>query len=306
MSTNTKIALVTGAAGYLGSHTVDKLLCRGYKVRGIDLPNARFEANLGAQLNCPSLKIEPADILSIDPEAAIFADTDYIFHCAGIADHIASFSEPERYIDVNVKAVVRVLEAARYHNVTKVIYPSSAAVYGTAEWPTSEEHPINPGNPYGFSKWLGELAINHWHQVFGVPSISYRIFNGYGPRAETSGVVGAFLKRRRAEQPIGILGDGSALRDFIYVSDIVDAFLLGAESDVAGRVYNIASGSPRSVKELAELMGCEIEYGPAREGEPPVICGDISKIMTDLGWKPSVSLEDGIKSLLSYEDAVKN
>jgi len=189
------------------------------------------------------------------------------------------------------------LEAARHYGVKKVIYPSSAAVYGIAEAPTREDFPISPQNAYGMSKEMAEIAFRRWDTIYGVSSVCFRIFNGYGPRAAKSGVVGVFLEKKLKGEPIGILGDGGAERDFIYVSDIVDAFLLSTNTEGSG-LYNLGSGVTRTVKELATLIGGPIDYGPAREGEPPVILADISSVQRDLGWRPTVSLEQGITNVL--------
>ncbi len=297
-----KIAVVTGAAGYLGSHTVEGLLARGYTVRGVDLAGASGSENLRACVEHPTFSLVECDLMDIPAADPVFADADFIFQCAAITDPALSMREPERIVTANLMTTLRCLEAARHGGKAKVIYPSSAAVYGVAQWPTREDHPVDTSHPYGFSKWMGEQAVLHWHRTFGVPGIVFRIFNGYGPRDLSPGVVGRFLKCRHAGEPIRILGDGSARRDFIYVGDIVDAFILGAESDKSGEIYNLASGSTRTVRELAELIGCAIEYGPARPGEPEVICADIAKIKHDLSWEPKVSLETGIAAALAYAD----
>ncbi len=293
-------SLVTGAAGFLGSHTVEALLAKGHKVVALDLPGTSFEANLGPVLANPALTTVARDLMSIPADDSFFAGIDYIFHCAGIPDHIASMKTPEPYIQANVAAVVRVLEAARAHAIKKVVYPSSAAVYGTAVPPTREDHPINPDNPYALTKWMGEEVCRHWSKVFGVGTVSFRVFNGYGPRSAISGPVGFFLKRKKAGEPLTVTGDGSQTRDFIYVSDIVDALIAGALSDRSGEVYNLATGKPESVKHLAELVGGDIAFIPPRP-EPPVILADVSKLKTELGWEPKVSLAEGIARMVALQ-----
>jgi UDP-glucose 4-epimerase len=300
MSATNRVAVVTGAAGYLGSHTTEGLLKRGYAVRAIDLPSGPFEANLGGSLGHSSLTVDRRDLMAIPADDRIFRGADYLFHCAGRADHTAAAAEPETFMRANVLAVAHALEAARVNGMKKFVYPSSAAVYGTAAWPTREDHPIAYGNLYGMTKWMGEVVVGNWHRFLGVPSLSFRVFNGYGPRmTPAGGVVGAFLKRLVERKPVVILGDGGAQRDFVYITDIVEAFVRGAESDRTGEIYNLASGKTRTVKELATLLGCAIEYGPPRAGEPPVICADVSKIRDHLGWEAKVGLEEGVAALLA-------
>lgn len=291
-------SLVTGAAGFLGSHTVEALLARGHKVIALDLPGTAFATNLSAVLGSPALTTLTRDLMEIPADDSLFAGLDFIFHCAGIPDHIASMKTPEPYIQANVAAVVRVLEAARAHGVKKVVYPSSAAVYGTATPPTREDHPINPDNPYALTKWMGEEVCHHWSKVFGVGTVSFRIFNGYGPRSAVSGPVGFFLKRKKEGLPLTVTGDGTQTRDFIHVDDIVDALIAGALSDRSGEVYNLATGKPQSVLELARAVGGEISFIPPRN-EPPVILADVSKLKSELGWEPKVSLAEGIARMVA-------
>ena len=290
-------SLVTGAAGFLGSHTVEALLARGDRVRALDLPDARFEASLGALLGHPALTVDRRDLLSIAAADPVFQGVDAIYHCAGIADHVPSMQVPERYMQANVMALVRVLEAARHHEVRKVINASSAAVYGIAQAPTAEDHPINPVNPNGLTKWMAEEAFAHWSKVFDVATISFRIFNCYGPRATASGPVGFFLQKAAAGEPLTVTGDGTQERDFIHVADVVAAFLAGAASERGGTAYNLGSGTPETVNRLAELVGGTIQYIAPRPGEPKVILADTTRIRAELGWAPKVSLAEGIAAL---------
>jgi UDP-glucose 4-epimerase len=292
-----RISLVTGAGGFLGSHTVAALLARGDRVRALDLPQARFETSLGDLLDHPALTLDRRDLLDIPADDAVFEGVDAIFHCAGIADHVPSMQFPERYMHANVMAVVRVLEAARQHKIATVINASSAAVYGIATAPTSEDHPINPVNPYGLTKWMAEEACAHWSKVFGVRAISFRIFNCYGARATASGPIGFFLKNAANGLPLTITGDGTQERDFIHVDDVVSAFLAGAASGVGGTAFNLGSGTPETINHLAELIGGTIQYIPPRPGEPRIILADTTRIRSELGWSPKVSLAEGIRRL---------
>lgn len=292
------VSLVTGAAGFLGSHVVEGLIAQGHRVHALDLPGARFAANLAAVQTHPALEIIERDLMSIPAEDSFFSGIDTIFHCAGNPDHIASMKQPEPFIQANVTTVVRVLEAARHHGMKKVIYPSSAAVYGTAVPPTREDHPINPDNPYALTKWMGEEACLHWSDFFKVPTLSFRVFNGYGPRS-AGGPVNFFIRRKRNGETLTVTGTGEQTRDFIYVSDVVDALIAGAQSDRSGEAYNLATGIPQSVLQLAQLVGGEIQHVEPRP-EPPVILADVSKIKTHLGWEPKVSLAEGVALMLKY------
>jgi UDP-glucose 4-epimerase len=299
-------ALVTGAGGFLGSHTVERLLVEGFRVRALDRDEKKTLGNLGAAANDPALTLEITDLLATAPEDSLFSGVDYLFHCAGIVDHAPSMKEPELYMEANVIALVRALEAARVQSMKRVINPSSAAVYGTAEWPTREDHPKNPVSPYGLTKWMAELAAQHWSRVFDVPTVSFRIFNGYGPRAYRNGVVSVFLDKCLAGETVTLSGDGNQKRDFIYISDIIDAFVNGAHHAEDGAVYNLGSGQPRTLNDLVKAMGLSVEYGPSNPGEPEVICADISKIKADLGWSAKVSLEEGIAKTLETAQAASS
>ena len=300
MRANVPVALVTGGAGTIGSQSVIHLLAEGFKVRALDLPSADFSTHLGPHLENPSLSIDLRDVLEVPSDDSLFANVDFLFHCAGIADPIPSLSKPEAYVRTNVLGVTRVLEGARLNGVKKVIYPSSAAVYGTAAWPTREDHPINPIHPYGLTKYMGELVLQHWFKVFRVPTLCFRIFNAYGPDATTGGPVGVFLRKKLAGEPLTILVDGKQQRDFIFITDVVEAVIRGAQSDRAGEVYNLATGNPQTIDCVAQLIGGDIQHVPGRPGEPKTICANISKIKAELKWTPRVSIEEGIERMLRH------
>jgi UDP-glucose 4-epimerase len=298
-----KIAIVTGASGFLGSHTVERLLADGYRVRATDIDETRFNRNLGSVADDPNLSVEICDLFDIEAESSFFAGASYLYHCAGLVDHVPSMKNPEKYLKINVLAVARALEGARYHGYAKVIYPSSAAVYGAAEWPTREDHLIRPSNPYGLSKWMGEELIESWNTIFGVPTLGFRIFNGYGPRAEFGSVINFFLRKKLADEPITITGDGSQRRDFIFATDIVDAFIRGAESNKSGEIYNLGHGKLHTLIDTARLISDDIEFIPSRPNDPEVICPDITKVQKDLDWTPKVKLKDGLRATI---EAMKN
>ncbi len=288
-----KIAVVTGAAGFVGSHLVERLLQDGWTVRGCCRPSPRVATNLGQLAGHDRWLLDERDLLEVAADEQLFHEATVIFHLASFTDQILSKERPEEVINNNLQGMTRVLEAARLSGC-KVVFASSAAVYGRADWPTSEEQPCAPLDPYGLSKQLCEDLLFFWGKHFQLEVLALRIFNGYGPRNSSAGVFGHFMTQLRAGKPLCITGDGSARRDFIFVDDIVEALLAGALSDLSGEAFNVGSGTLRTVKELAELLGAPIEYGPPRSGEPPVYCADIGKIKRDLNWSPKVSLEDGV------------
>jgi UDP-glucose 4-epimerase len=168
--------------------------------------------------------------------------------------------------------------------------------------PTREDHPIGPEHPYALSKYQGEMAVLHWHQVYRLPVNSIRIFNAYGPRVRTTGAYGAvfgvFFKQKLSRKPFTVIGDGMQRRDFLYVTDIAEAFLRAAESGLSGQIWNLGAGDPQSVNRLVELLGGPVVHIPKRPGEPDCTWADIGKIQRDLGWKPVVPFEQGVKRMM--------
>lgn len=294
------IAIVTGGAGFIGSHMVDLLVERGYEVRVIDNLVGGREGNLRQHAKNPRVALVQRDIRDLGPQDPLFARVRYVFHFAGIGDIVPSIERPTEYMSANVQGTVHMLECARTAGA-KLIYAASSSCYGLADTPTSEDHPIRPQYPYALSKYLGEQAVFHWHQVYRLPVNSIRIFNAYGTRSRTSGAYGAvfgvFLRQKLAGAPFTVVGDGTQRRDFLYVTDVVQAFLAAAESERVGRVYNLGAGQPQSVNRLVELLGGSVTYIPKRPGEPDVTFANISRIKSELGWQPKVSFEEGVKRI---------
>jgi len=297
------VAIVTGGAGFIGSHMVDCLLEQGLRVRVIDSLVGGREANLAHHGRDPALAFEKQDIRDLEPGAPVFAGARYVFHFAGIGDIVPSIEKPTEYMDVNVQGTVRVLECARAANVEKFVYAASSSCYGLAATPTDEDHPIAPQYPYALSKYLGEVAAFHWLQVYGLPVDSVCIFNAYGPRVRTAGVYGAvfgvFFRQKLAGKPYTVVGDGTQTRDFIYVTDIAEAFLAAAESAAVGERFNLGAGNPQSINKLVEILGGDVVYIPKRPGEPDCTWANIDKIRTRLGWRPKVAFEEGVRRMLA-------
>jgi UDP-glucose 4-epimerase len=299
-------AIVTGGAGFIGSHMVDLLTGRGYAVRVIDNLSGGRADNLAAHVRNPDVVFDERDILALDGADSLFSGAKYVFHFAGIGDIVPSMENPAAYMATNVQGTVHVLEAARAAGVEKLVYAASSSCYGLAETPTREDHPIDPQYPYALSKYLGEQSVLHWHKAYGLPVNSVRIFNAYGTRSRTSGAYGAvfgvFLRQKLAGKPFTVVGDGTQSRDFLYASDVAKAFLLAAETAHVGRVYNLGAGNPQSVNRLVELLGGEVVHIPKRPGEPDCTWADITRIFGELDWRPTVSFEEGVGRILDNID----
>lgn len=300
------VVVVTGGAGFIGSHMVDLLLNRGFAVRVLDNMSGGRESNLAHHSGNPDLAVERADIRDVPPDTALFAGARYVFHFAGVGDIVPSIENPTEYMSINVQGTVRVLEASRQARVAKLVYAASSSCYGLASVPTREDHPLSPEYPYALSKLQGEMAVLHWQKVYGMPANSIRIFNAYGTRSRTSGVYGAvfgvFLRQKLAGKPFTVVGDGTQRRDFIYASDVAGAFLAAAETEISGEIFNLGAGQPQSVNRLVELLSGAVTHIPKRPGEPDCTWADIGKITSLLNWKPEVSFEDGVARVLSNID----
>ena len=301
--TGKPIAVVTGGAGFIGSHMVDTLLAHGHRVRAVDNLVGGHERNIAHLKGDPDFSFEQADVRNINPGHPLFEGARHVFHFAGIGDIVPSIERPLEYMSVNVQGTAQVLECARRAGVRKLVYAASSSCYGLAATPTREDHPIAPQYPYALSKHMGEEACFHWHRVYGLPVNSIRIFNAYGTRVRTTGAYGAvfgvFFRQKLAGKPYTVVGDGTQTRDFLYVSDVAEAFRLAAETDRTGEIWNLGAGNPQSVNRLVELLGGEKVYIPKRPGEPDCTWADITKITRDLGWRPRVSFEHGVARMLA-------
>ena len=308
--TGRQVGVVTGGAGFIGSHMVDLLIERGLAVRAIDnLAGGRRE-NVAQHAANPDFVLEERDVRSYEPGDPLFRGANYLFHFAGIGDIVPSIERPAEYMSANVQGTVRMLECARRAEVRKFVYAASSSCYGLAKIPTREDHPIAPQYPYALSKYQGEQAAFHWHHVYRLPVNSIRIFNAYGTRSRTSGAYGAvfgvFLRQKLAGKPLTVVGDGTQKRDFLYVTDVARAFLAAAETKHAGRFWNLGAGNPQSINRLVELLGGEKIHIPKRPGEPDCTWADIAKITAELDWKAKVSFEEGVAKIVADIDYWKD
>ncbi|HNS48591.1 MAG TPA: SDR family oxidoreductase [bacterium] len=296
--------LVTGGAGFIGSHLVEQLLRAGHRVTVVDNFATGRPDNLPRHEN---LTVRRADVADYEAIAGYFRGVDWVFHLAALADIVPSIVEPLKYHRANVDGTVAVLQAAREAGVRRFIYTASSSGYGIPDrYPTPETAEIRPEYPYALTKYLGEACALHWFKVYRLPVVSLRLFNVYGPRARTSGTYGAvfgvFLAQKLNGRPFTVVGDGSQTRDFVFVTDVARAFVAAAESEAAGQVFNVGSGRPQSINRIVELLGGEKIHIPRRPGEPDCTHADISRITAELGWRPEVSLEAGVKIMLENID----
>ena len=298
--------VVTGGAGFIGSHLVERLLADGHSVRVLDNFSTGRPENL-AHLAGPRLFLERVDIASEPRLESRLVGTDWVFHLAALADIVPSIEHPVDYHRANVDGTVAVLEAARRAQVGRFVYAASSSCYGVPEvYPTPETAATRPQYPYALSKLLGEQCVLHWSQVYRLPAVSLRLFNVYGPRSRTSGTYGAvfgvFLAQKLKGRPYTVVGDGTQSRDFTFVADVADAFVTAAQSSVMHEVFNVGTGGPVSVNRLVELLKGEVVHVPKRPGEPDRTHADIAKIQRELGWRPKVSIEEGVRILLDNID----
>ncbi|MDD5584277.1 MAG: SDR family oxidoreductase [Candidatus Omnitrophica bacterium] len=300
-------ALVTGGAGFIGSHLTEKLLAEGLRVVVVDnLETGRLD-NLKPFAKNPRFSFIKEDINNTVKIAKYFKSIDWVFHLAALADIVPSVVNPSAYHKANVDGTVAILEAARYAGIKKFVYAASSSCYGIpSAYPTSEEAAISPQYPYALTKYIGESFCLHWAKVYKMPVVSLRLFNVYGPRSRTSGAYGAvfgvFLAQKLHGKPFTVVGDGNQKRDFIYVSDVAQAFLNAASSDVCNEIFNVGSGNPQSINALVALLEGEVIHIPKRPGEPDCTWADIEKIKKTLRWQPRISFEEGVRRMLANID----
>jgi len=302
-----KKSLVTGGAGFIGSHLVDRLLDEGHEVVILDNFSTGRAENLAHLKGISHLHLHRVDITNWEAIQPCFDSINWVFHLASLADIVPSIKQPLAYCRSNVDGTVNVLEAARRADVERFIYVASSSCYGIPDvFPTPETADIRPQYPYALTKYLGELCALHWGKVYKLPVLSLRLFNVYGPRSRTTGAYGAvfgvFLAQKLHNKPFTIVGDGTQTRDFTFVTDIVDALVMAASSDIKDEVLNVGSNNTYSINRLVELLGGDVVHIPKRPGEPDCTHADISKIRKLLGWEPKFSIEEGVKVMLQHID----
>lgn len=299
--------LVTGGAGFIGSHLVDALIEKGHSVVVLD----NLSTGKKSQVNKKAkfVKVDIRDLKKIKP---YFRGVDWVFHCAARARIQPSIINPAPTLDHNVMGTLNALLASRDAKVKRVIYSASSSSYGDQPvLPLQEEMRPNFKNPYSISKYVGEELCCLFSKLYGLETVSLRYFNVYGPRQMTSGayatVIGIFLKQAQAGKPLTIVGDGTIERDFTHVFDVVKSNILAAKSKKVGRgeVINIGAGKKYSINQIASIILSALEirpekkivYIPPRLGEARKTLADISRARKLLGWEPKIKLETWLKSL---------
>ena len=296
--------IVTGGAGFIGSHLTDLLLSHGHSVKVIDNLCGGWKKNLSEAEKNPHFQFVEADIRSFSSIEPHFEGIDWVFHLAALADIVPSIEKPRDYFETNVDGTFNVLEASKRFGIKRFLYAASSSCYGLAkQFPTPETAAIDPQYPYALTKYLGEQLVLHWAQVYKLPALSLRLFNVFGPRSRTTGVYGAvfgvFLAQKLNQKPFTVVGTGEQTRDFTYVADVADAFYTAAMSDLVNTYMNVGSSGHYSVNRLVQLLGGPITYIPKRPGEPDCTFADIAKIQKMLNWQPKISFEEGVRRILA-------
>jgi UDP-glucose 4-epimerase len=299
--------LVTGGAGFIGSNIADRL-CSDNKVTVLDNLSSGALANL--EKSKARLTFVEGDVLDKSAVEKLVAEVEFVFHLAANVGNIKSIEDPRFDMEVNIKGTLNILEACLKYKIKKLVYSSSAAIYGDAQYlPVDEGHPLNPESPYAVSKLAAEKYCFAFHKVHGLPVVALRYFNVYGPKQGSSqyaNVIPIFFRKIRDGEPLTIFGDGKQTRDFVNVKDVVAANMLAAESKETFGVFNIASGKSTTVNEVADhaisIMKSKTEriYAPSRKGEVLHSLADISKAKKTLGFKPTVSIAEGLRQYGEY------
>jgi len=295
--------IVTGGAGFIGSHIVDALVDRGYDVHVIDTLYVGKKEYVHKKATLHIVDVRDREALT-----PLFEGARYVFHEAGLPGVQMSIDLPLETNEVNVIGLLNVLEASRIHGVKRVIFAASSSAYGNQEvMPLTENLPVTPVSPYGVQKYVGEVYCKIWSRVYGIETVSLRYFNVYGPRQSSVGayasVIARFIDMRAKGEPLTITGDGNQTRDFVHINDVVRANLIAMTHDAcgSGEVINIGNTTSVSVNRIAELIGGEIVHiEPRLEARDSQ--ASIEKAKTILGWEPEVSIEEGIRGLKEFYD----
>jgi len=300
-------AIVTGGTGFIGSHLAEELAMRGYQVVTLDdLSTGKME-NIKRPLGRDIVTLVRGSIGDLPLLQAVFRNADFVFHEAAIASVPKSIEDPLATNETNVTGTLNVLVAARDSGVKKIIYASSTAVYGDAlAVPQKEEVRPNPKSPYAVTKLIGEYYCQIFQAVYGLPTVSLRYFNVYGPRqdpnSEYAAVIPRFVKKASEGKPLVIFGDGKQTRDFVFVSDVVRANILAAESDATG-VFNVGQGRAATIEELARLIIRVMNRDVGIIHQEPRV-GDIRHSLADItkarvfGYQPQYDLEEGLRETI--------
>ena len=297
--------IITGGAGFIGSHLAEKLVNEKKikKVIVIDNLLDGSKKNIKKIIKNKKFTLVKGDICKIKKIKKYFKNISIVFHLAAIADIVPSISHPLEYINTNFIGTINILECMRSFNIKKIVYAASSSCYGIAKkMPINENHEISTLYPYSFSKNVAEQAIIHWSKVYNIKYISLRLFNVFGPRSRTTGaygaVMGVFLKQKLSNKPFTVVGNGKQTRDFVNVDDVSEAFKIAGFSKKNNKIYNVGTGKPKSINQLTKLLGGKTVKVPKRPGEPTISQADISKIVKDLNWRPKINFKNGLEELM--------
>ncbi|MES3032179.1 MAG: NAD-dependent epimerase/dehydratase family protein [Patescibacteria group bacterium] len=295
--------IVTGGAGFIGSHIVDQLISDGYEVHVVDNLSAGKKENVN-----PKAIFHNVDIRDYDKLLPIFEGVKYVFHEAAFPQVQYSIENPVETNEINVGGTLNVLEVSRANKVRRIIFASSSAVYGNQEiLPITENMQTNPLSPYGAQKYIGEVYMKLYAEIYGLETVCLRYFNVYGPRQSAGGayasVIPKFIEFRQKNEPLSITGDGEQTRDFVNIKDVVEANILAMKGDKVGRgeVLNIGGSCQYSINYIAKLVGGNVSYISPRI-EPRNTEASVDKAKKFLNWGPHVILEEGIKELKKYNN----
>jgi len=306
--------LVTGGAGFIGSHVVDRLVLDGHEVVVLDDLSSGSLKNIEHHLDEPGFRFVEGDIRQARTVEKALEGVDAVIHEAAIASVPLSMKNPALTNEVNVLGTLNLLKASLEVGVKRFVYASSSAVYGApSKLPISEDAPLKPISPYGESKMAAERHCQTFYEAYGLETVRLRYFNVYGPRqaaSEYAGVMPKFLERIRRDQPPVIFWDGEQTRDFVYIGDVVEATLLALDREgAAGEVFNIGTGEATTIKKLCEIFlkltgktHLKPIYMDAKPGDIRHSQADITKAMKLLGYKPKVSLEQGVRGFMNQAE----
>ena len=305
--------LITGSAGFIGSHLVDLLISQK-KIRSIvgldNLEDGNLK-NLKNALGFKKFKFYKLDLCNYNKMEKYFKNVDCVFHLAAYSDIVPSINYPREYMYNNITSTLNVLNCIKKYKIKKIIYAASSSCYGIPDkYPTKENQKIDCKYPYSHSKNICEQLIMHWSKIYKFAYISLRLFNVYGTRSRTNSAYGAalgvFLKQKLANKPLTVIGNGKQKRDFIFIEDVCNAFYLSAIKKVSNQIFNIGSGVPKSVNYLVSLIGGEKIYIRKRPGEPNKTHANITKAKKLIKWYPKIYLKEGIKKVLKDINYWKN
>lgn len=305
-------AVVTGSAGFIGSHLCERLLDEGWQVSGVDSFAATYDT-VGRRHRASQLTVHPGyefiegDLNSVD-FSHLVSEADVVFHLAARPGVRASWRDFAQASNANILATQRVLAAIAENPSTRLVFSSSSSVYGQVdELPVHENRPLAPISPYGVTKASCEALLTAYTSQYEISAVSLRYFTVYGPRQRSDMAFTRWIRAALLGEPIRVFGDGKAIRDFTYVADVVSATMLAGTETISGhRIYNVAGGSPVSLEDilsmLEELTGRSIDviYQDRALGDPDRTGGDTSLIRSDLGWAPEWSLHDGLAAHLAW------